>query len=863
MYKVPKATRPMPKKTTGKEFYYLDANNPTWSFMDNPEKYGMYNDQPPQGSVPLTSSTTNQATGAHMKGAFAFDKDSGFWLILSVPFFPAPQKYNYKYGSSQLIKAQAILCITLDSKYLEEIEKIFDITKPMFFDGNKPFLQELSRVNDTKKSTKIVVDFKSKGGQEFREYAKSASFGADLYDSLVAPDLKDTLLVETWSPNLGSNCSTYKVYDVKKVEFEDGYWFKSTIDHAKWAVTENRDWACIGDINRAKSQFRRGGGTMCLRHAGVAKQFRNLIPEEYGMYNDQPPKSSVSMDIKQEASRGHMKEKIFNLTKPFFYDGSKPLLKKFNWEMNYYSSGPNGPIVTDFITRKGQSFRGYAKSASFGQEGSKHREILVSLPPFGGCKFKRQSICGNLASGFENRMFNVYDVKKVAFEDGYWFNSKIDHSKWAVTENRDWACIGDINRNNPEKYGMYNDQPPSHSVPQTSFTTNQATGAHMKGAYAFDKDSGFWLILSVPFFPAPQKQNYSYGQSQLVKGQTVLCITLDLNFMEEIEKIFDITEPTFYDGNKPFLRNLSSVIHTQIVVDFKSKGGQTFREYAKSASFGADLYDSLVAPDLKDNLLVETWSPNLGSNCSTYKVYEVKKVEFKDKYWFKSTIDHSKWAVTEKKDWACIGDLNRAKSHFRRGGGTMCLRHAGVAKQFRNLIPEEYGMYNDEPPQSPVLVNTESGAHMKEKIFNLTKPIFYDGSKPLLQKFTTKMNHHRNGPNGPIVTEFITSKGQSFRGYAKSASFGKDLYHSLVAKNLKDNLFVETWHPNLTTNCSMYKVYDVKEVSFEDKYWFKSTIDHAKWAVTEKKDWACIGDINRSIEINLYFKIQTYSSEGD
>lgn len=34
---------------------------------------------------------------------------------------------------------------------------------------------------------------------------------------------------------------------------------------------------------------------------------------------------------------------------------------------------------------------------------------------------------------------------------------------------------------NPEKYGMYNDQPPSHSVPQTSFTTNQATGAHMKG----------------------------------------------------------------------------------------------------------------------------------------------------------------------------------------------------------------------------------------------------------------------------------------------------------------------------------------------------------------------------------------------
>lgn len=34
-------------------------------------------------------------------------------------------------------------------------------------------------------------------------------------------------------------------------------------------------------------------------------------------------------------------------------------------------------------------------------------------------------------------------------------------------------------------------------------------------------------------------------------------------------------------------------------------------------------------------------------------------MEFKDKYWFKFMIDYFKWVVIEKKDWVCIGDLNR------------------------------------------------------------------------------------------------------------------------------------------------------------------------------------------------------------
>lgn len=80
---------------------------------------------------------------------------------------------------------------------------------------------------------------------------------------------------------------------------------------------------------------------------------------------------------------------------------------------------------------------------------------------------------------------------------------------------------------------------------------------------------------------------------------------------------------------------------------------------------------------------------------------------------------------------------------------------------------------------------------ISEKIFNLTKPIFYDGSKPLLQKFTTEMNHQSSGPNETIVTNFITRKGQSFRGYAKSASFGRG---KIVIKVKLFKLFIAYLH---------------------------------------------------------------------
>ena len=54
-----------------------------------------------------------------------------------------------------------------------------------------------------------------------------------------------------------------------------------TSDHSKWAITGEKDknahWTCVGDINRMKSQFKRGGGVVCLKNDKVWKAFKSII----------------------------------------------------------------------------------------------------------------------------------------------------------------------------------------------------------------------------------------------------------------------------------------------------------------------------------------------------------------------------------------------------------------------------------------------------------------------------------------------------------------------------------------------------------------------------------------------------------
>ncbi|XP_054747993.2 deoxyribonuclease-2-alpha-like [Lytechinus pictus] len=115
-------------------------------------------------------------------------------------------------------------------------------------------------------------------GQSFTSFAKATQFNHDLYWYLVAPSLEDDLYVETWmhtTSMLPSFCNgSYHVENVQLLGFQNVPEYKETVDHSKWAISKNKKWVCIGDINRTGSQYVRGGGTVC-----------SLLPTPWQQYN--------------------------------------------------------------------------------------------------------------------------------------------------------------------------------------------------------------------------------------------------------------------------------------------------------------------------------------------------------------------------------------------------------------------------------------------------------------------------------------------------------------------------------------------------------------------------------------------------
>ncbi|PBC30555.1 Deoxyribonuclease-2-alpha [Apis cerana cerana] len=270
--------------------------------------WNLYNDSPPNASYAWNY--------GHTKGVVMINSDQGFWLIHSVPNFPPVpiegmqtrplRRENvtidgkYSYPESGTLYGQSFLCISLGNDQFDVVGKqliyneiaVYAKNIPETLGKQYPVLKNATNQKHFKNppyTHKAVI--KSLEDLEFISFAKSGKWGKDLYGDFVAPQLQADLYVQSWLNSRGklpTVCTRRKIYNVKSLKFEIvNIDYNSSHDHSKWAITatkkSNNHWVCIGDINRADTQYSRGGGTVCFKK--LWNDYRNVINDVEPCHN--------------------------------------------------------------------------------------------------------------------------------------------------------------------------------------------------------------------------------------------------------------------------------------------------------------------------------------------------------------------------------------------------------------------------------------------------------------------------------------------------------------------------------------------------------------------------------------------------
>lgn len=234
----------------------------------------LYNDE-----MPASAKRVDKSSFGHTKGVIAFDTGSktAYWLLHSWP------KYA-DLGAKDMptpIYGQTFLCISLTlataSKIAEQMAnhqepQVFGPRIPGSLDNDDALFKLTRTLNPDAPGDSDVIDFESRGGLAFKVIAKNRKWGKDFWNDLVGPALGADMDVETWirgkiPPTLDSD-GIHKTFDVKYIDLSQlglPWAWPETHDHAKWGITVDSDWVCVGDINRMVSQEKRGGGIIAFQ----------------------------------------------------------------------------------------------------------------------------------------------------------------------------------------------------------------------------------------------------------------------------------------------------------------------------------------------------------------------------------------------------------------------------------------------------------------------------------------------------------------------------------------------------------------------------------------------------------------------
>lgn len=297
MYKVPQLSHGANNDSaTGYEYVYYDPKQPRVakspylinegkgalnltlkSVFQNPAAttgWILYNDE-----MPENAKAKDNGNLGHTKGVIAFDTASktALWLLHSWPKFSDPKAAEDptpKYG-------QTYMCLTIDLDTACQLAtQMAQHQEPQTYLCRTANLEEtnsicvLSRpLSPAPKGDSDVLDAKTRGGMPFKVIAKNREWNKDFWNELVGPTLGVDMDVETWIrgpiPPIADSDGIHKTFDLKYINMGPlgARWaWPETHDHAKWGISVQKHWVCVGDINRMISQRKRGGGAIAIEN---------------------------------------------------------------------------------------------------------------------------------------------------------------------------------------------------------------------------------------------------------------------------------------------------------------------------------------------------------------------------------------------------------------------------------------------------------------------------------------------------------------------------------------------------------------------------------------------------------------------
>jgi deoxyribonuclease-2 len=256
----------------------------------------LYNDE-----MPASAKRKDSGSFGHTKGVIAFDTatKTAIWLLHSWPKFADPLATDMPTP----IYGQTYLCLSLDlataSKIADQMAnhqepQVYVPRIPASLDKTDPLYILTQPLNPNAPGDGDVIDCQSRGGLAFKVIAKNRKWNKDFWNDLVGPTLGADMRDETWIrgkiPPILDSDGIHKTFDVSFVDFRPllPWAWPETHDHAKWGITVDSDWVCVGDINRMISQEKRGGGAIAFQEptlwAALSKTDLQVRPPGYSGY---------------------------------------------------------------------------------------------------------------------------------------------------------------------------------------------------------------------------------------------------------------------------------------------------------------------------------------------------------------------------------------------------------------------------------------------------------------------------------------------------------------------------------------------------------------------------------------------------